>query len=569
MTLDSTDPLYQTMSSSTASVTDKQGTHGLFVSMPTIDMDQDQTTAARLAEISEANLSRWQALKKYPYAWFCVSGMIWTLILTFFESQAGGVVFSIPQFRKHFGHQIADGSYVIEAKWQSMFSGIPLAAQIIGLWIGSFLSDKFGRRRVAWCAVLCTFAFVAVEFDAKNVQMFLAGKTCNALMLGIMQPGCVSYIADVAPQALKSSATILTNFTFVIAPMMCFFINYFLTDRGEDDAWAYKALFASQWGFAVISIVWLFLIPEAPTYYVVKGEHEKAKSAMLKILKDEKAADEQLHIIEMTVAEAKVFAETTSYKDLVSRANYRRTLISILGFVSHPFCGVYFTGNYTTYYFQLLGYDDKKSFRFTLGSQTISITGCIIAMFICKIVGRRPAMIWGMIALMINDLIVGVCTVVKGVSAQKAAVAFMMLYGGVYNAGAGSLAFAIASENATSALRTKTIAMGWTWENLFGMMWSFLLPYIFNPDKANLGGKTMFIFFAFSFVLVILLVLFQTETMGRSFDEIDELYASGIPMRRFASYKTKVDKTKTGEFFETGSVKDVGVVEHLEKTADV
>nr|QFR37068.1 MFS transporter [Cyberlindnera americana] len=526
--------------------------------------DVDLGTAARLTEISESNLTRWQALKKYPYAWFCVSGMIWTLILTSFESQAGGVVFSISQFRKHYGQELADGSYTLEAKWQSMLTGIPLAAQIVGLWIGSTLSDRFGRRLVAWCSVMCTFAFVSVEFTAKDIQAFVAGKTMNGLCLGIMQPGCVSYIADVSPQALKSSATILTNFTFVIGPMICYFINYFLSDRGSNDTWAYKALFASQWGFAAVSVVWLVFIPEAPTYYVIKGQHDKAKAAFMKILGDENAANEQLQIIEMTVAESQVHAKSTTYKDLVTNGNLRRTLISVFAFVCHPFCGVYFTGSYTTYYFQLLGYSDKKSFRFTLGSQTISLTGCIVAMFICNHVGRRTAMIWGLIALMINDLLVGVCTVIDGLAAQKTAVAFMMLYGGVYNAGAGSLAFAIASENATSALRTKTVAMGWTWENMFGMMWSFVLPYIFNPDEANLGGKTMFIFFGFSVILVVIAYLFQTETIGRSYDEVDELYVSRVPMRHFASYKTKVDKINSGEQFETGSTKGIDL-EHVEK----
>ena len=69
-------------------------------------------------------------------------------------------------------------------------------------------------------------------------------------------------------------------------------------------------------------------------------------------------------------------------------------------------------------------------------------------------------------------------------------------------------------------------------------MWGFVLPYIFNPNEANLGAKTTFIFGALCFLCAIYVWFCQPETAGRSFEEIDEMFIKRLPAREFAGYKT-------------------------------
>jgi SP family general alpha glucoside:H+ symporter-like MFS transporter len=71
--------------------------------------------------------------------------------------------------------------------------------------------------------------------------------------------------------------------------------------------------------------------------------------------------------------------------------------------------------------------------------------------------------------------------------------------------------------------------------NFFSWATSFSIPYLFNPDQANLGGKIMLIFLGISLPGFIYFLLRLPETQGRSFEEIDELYARGISPRKFAS----------------------------------
>ena len=73
-------------------------------------------------------------------------------------------------------------------------------------------------------------------------------------------------------------------------------------------------------------------------------------------------------------------------------------------------------------------------------------------------------------------------------------------------------------------------------------MWKFVLPFIFNPNEANLGAKTSFIFGGVSILCWNYLYFFQPETAGRSFEEIDELVSRKIPARYFKSYITGLER---------------------------
>lgn len=89
-------------------------------------------------------------------------------------------------------------------------------------------------------------------------------------------------------------------------------------------------------------------------------------------------------------------------------------------------------------------------------------------------------------------------------------------------------------------------------------MWQFVLPFIFNPDQANLGAKTSFIFGGLSVLCWIYLFFYQPETAGRSFEEIDEMFIKHVPARQFKNFKT--DAEQKGEDALRGKVE----IEHIE-----
>jgi MFS transporter, SP family, general alpha glucoside:H+ symporter len=105
----------------------ERGRNASVISAP--DKSQFVQDTGHAAQTEDHNLSKWQAIKaNYVNFLWCIYG-IWALITIGFDNQAGGLVISIPQFRKDYGSPYK-GGYVINANWQSAFSGGPVASYV-------------------------------------------------------------------------------------------------------------------------------------------------------------------------------------------------------------------------------------------------------------------------------------------------------------------------------------------------------------------------------------------------------------------------------------------------------
>ena len=81
-------------------------------------------------------------------------------------------------------------------------------------------------------------------------------------------------------------------------------------------------------------------------------------------------------------------------------------------------------------------------------------------------------------------------------------------------------------------------------------MWGFALPYLFNPDKANLGAKVTFIFGALSVLSIVYLWLCLPESAGLSYERLDELFIGRVKATNFKDERRRSGSTlqeSTGE----------------------
>lgn len=94
----------------------------------TIEHEHD-LTLGHLVNAEDHELTKWQAIKKYPKACAWTLFAIWMVLLVSYENQASGNILGIPQFRKDFGYKSGD-QYVLSANWQSGFTAAPIAAYV-------------------------------------------------------------------------------------------------------------------------------------------------------------------------------------------------------------------------------------------------------------------------------------------------------------------------------------------------------------------------------------------------------------------------------------------------------
>ena len=173
--------------------------------------------------------------------------------------------------------------------------------------------------------------------------------------------------------------------------------------------------------------------------------------------------------------------------------------------------------------------------------QVLSMVGNVISWYLVDKVGRRDLTFYGTGILTVVLWIMGGLAVGGSPAELKGCVAMILVYCFLYNVTIGATAYVVLTETATARLRVKTIAIGLAVANSLGVMWSFVLPYIFNPDHANLGGKLGFIYGGLCFPCLAFIWWYQPETKNRSYEELDEMFSKKIPARHFKDYKTETE----------------------------
>jgi MFS transporter, SP family, sugar:H+ symporter len=120
-------------------------------------------------------------------------------------------------------------------------------------------------------------------------------------------------------------------------------------------------------------------------------------------------------------------------------------------------------------------------------------------------------------------------------------VAMMLIFQLVYVATIGPLYYTMQAETPASRLRDKTVRLGATVNIVTIFVVSFTLPYLLDPPYANLQSKVGFIYGSICFLALGWGYLFLPELKNRSLEELEELFAAKVPLRKFGQYQASSD----------------------------
>ncbi|KAL4869153.1 hypothetical protein BDV12DRAFT_196587 [Aspergillus spectabilis] len=242
--------------------------------------------------------------------------------------------------------------------------------------------------------------------------------------------------------------------------------------------------------YAAVSLE--FISTTYEMFFGGKGRDEQALRSLkqLELVLHMERTLKRLANIKAKLEEIRQETEGVTYLECFRKSNLRRTIVYIAPLIIQQFTGIVFAASYSTYYAQVAGYSTDMSFKLQVTQQVLSM---------------------GTVVLTIVFWVMGGLAVGGSQEQFKAAVAMILLYCFFYNT-IGAMAYTCLTETATSRLRIKTIVIGLASANSIGVMWSFVLPYLYNPDRANLGGKLGFIFGGLCFSSIAFIWWFQPET---------------------------------------------------------
>jgi hypothetical protein len=101
------------------------------------------------------------------------------------------------------------------------------------------------------------------------------------------------------------------------------------------------------------------------------------------------------------------------------------------------------------------------------------------------------------------------------------------------------------SEMATSKLRHHTMSYTIACQEITAVVTTLVVPQLTSADAANLGAKTYLVFAGCMAGIIVFMYFLMPETRGRTFAEIDEMYAAKVPVWKWRSYRTSIE-ARTG-----------------------
>ncbi|KAL3454872.1 general substrate transporter [Aspergillus insuetus] len=509
----------------------------------TVEMQEFKDSPEVLASDLD-NVSVWQSIKSYPVIiFYCTCLSVGPLIYGF-DNIIVSVVTAMPAFQVSFG--TPHGSMlIIPAMWLALWNAFIQVGVMLGSALNGPLTDRLGRRvtfGAAGCISSLAVGIVYISDRSGDVDqrrgVFLAGKIILGLALGMLNSTCQTYISEVAPQKLRGP--LLSFFTLFMLLGQLIAVSLVLARISIMTPSSYIVCFASQWGPSGFAVLVSLLMPESPVYLARRGKLDSARNALRRLYPSTEI-DARLDKITRALAaeqeEQNRTSSETSYRDCFRGTDFRRTRIVLYANTMQQCLGVTMLSN-ASYFLQLGGMSPTHSVMISQVGVGVGLPANIASWFAMSLLGRRMIIQWSTAVTGLLWLGVGIAGCFPSSSSLWFIGVTIMVVGVVYGLGVGGTYPVVAAETSSLRLRAYTQGLGFVVNGFTSWLFNFILPYMFDVDQGNWGGRIGF-FFAGLCLLTLVVVWFEIpELKNRTYEELDEMFAKRLPTRAFRGYQS-------------------------------
>jgi len=254
---------------------------------------------------------------------------------------------------------------------------------------------------------------------------------------------------------------------------------------------------------------------------------------------DERLVVDELRLMKVALTNEAELNANVKFVDLFRHGNLRRTLVAGSLYSVKQISGVILSTTYATIFLQDLNVGNP--FQLTIAASCCNLASTIIAPLIVDRVGRRPLALGGFGFLFVIDIICGTLAFSAdkpGVGLAIASLSF--IFNAVWAASFYALSVTLPTELPNARLRNMTTSYSLACAYTMAVLTTFAVPQLVSTGNgaAGLGAKTYLVFGGCVAIILLVYYFFLPETAGRTFAEIDELYALKVPARKWKGYQT-------------------------------
>ncbi|EEP78964.1 predicted protein [Uncinocarpus reesii 1704] len=466
-----------------------------------------------------------------------------------FDQTAFSTTQAMNAFERKFGvYNPAKKKWALEPSFLSLLNALPYIGFFAGVFIGSSISSRFGRRMVMFTMSLHALVSVPITVTSTNKAHILTARILNYIYLGMELAVVPVFQAEIVPPQVRGLVVATYQGCIYVGGLVMSLICRGTSTLEGNAQWQIPlALFAV---IPAIVAILIWFIPESPRWLLLKDRPEDSLNA-LRALREGKFTEDEI-LSEFNALKVRLARESEKgkYLELYRGPDLKRTMISIGMNVFLQVTGQVFTARYGTVYIKSLGTVDP--FVMTIVNQAVNLFAIGVSMVLVDHIGRRPLLFFsGFMQVATWFCMAGLGTPhTKTHAMQTGLVALISVYNFGFCTGWAPLSHTVAAELPTSRLRDMTFRTANAVNIILQLVITLVIPYLMDAQYANLGSKVGYIFGPASILAMVFTYYCVPETKGKSLEDLDVLFVQGVPIRDFKSPMT-VDYSKDGLEVET------------------
>ncbi len=258
---------------------------------------------------------------------------------------------------------------------------------------GGPVADRLGRRAALFvCAVLFLIG-AAGSALAPTFAVMVIARVLLGLGVGAASVICPVYLAEMAPAGRRGRMVTINELMIVSGQLLAFVINAILSVTIHS-AEVWRVMLGVAAVPAIALLIGLFLLPESPRWYAVRGEVDRAR-AVLALGRPKSEADQELAEITRT-AEVASREEGHAFRDVLENAWMRRLLFIGMGLAAvQQATGINTVNYYAPTILASAGLGNSAALVDTIAVGVTSVTMTLLGIWLLGFVGRKKMLVIG------------------------------------------------------------------------------------------------------------------------------------------------------------------------------
>ncbi|KJZ78189.1 hypothetical protein HIM_02227 [Hirsutella minnesotensis 3608] len=442
-------------------------------------------------------------------------------------------------FPKVYG--IADNSVRSKILVGLLNAGPYIGSAFIGCWLSDPLNNYFGRRgTIFFAAHFCIWPVIGSAF-CHTWEQQLACRLLMGIGMGAKASTVPIYAAENAPASIRGALVMSWQMWTAFGIMLGTAFNLAIFNV-KDINW--RLMLGAPFVPAIPLVALIYFCPESPRWYMKKKRYPEAWKSMvvlrnspLQVARDIYYISAQLEIEDQIVGKTNYISRFTQLFTIprVRRAN----LAAFTVMIAQQMCGINIIAFYSTSIFVDAGLGDFKAMIGSFGFGLVNWLFAFPAFWTIDTFGRRSLLLFTFPQMFWTLLAAGLCTLMPAGTAEEPNQArtglvclFVFLFGAFYSPGEGPVPFTYSAE--VYPLSHRETGMGFAVATC--LFWAAVLGTSFPFVLAELHAVGAFGLYAgFNVVAFIMIFLWVPETMQRTLEELDYVFA--VPVRKFMAYQ--------------------------------